>query len=732
MGGIVTLAQARAVIGERVLRSSHSFDDARVGSVTLRPHQMEAVGRILSAIDEFGGALLCDQVGMGKTFVALALCGYDGGCVVAPAVLRDMWMSAADSAGRVIDFVSTESLSRTDRLSHRSQRLVIVDEAHHFRNPRTRRYASLAKLSANRRVLFLTATPVHNKKKDLTALLSLFLGSAAESLTESEFGKLIIRREIGLVQESGGFPRIEPPVWCDLSHDEDIPRALLDLPPPLPPRDGGDGGALVIHSLLRQWSSSCAALERALVRRLQRSFALVDALEGGTYPSRIELSAWTSADDSVQLAFAELVATASNSTDSLLPVVRRHRDAISSLLETVRRSAGADRLRANLIREIRRNHPGISVVAFSQYADTIDALFRGLSRDGGVAALTSDGARVSNGRLSRREVIERFAPVASRAKAPRTADAVTLLLTTDLLSEGVNLQDAGVVIHLDLPWTPARMEQRLGRVARMGSPHDRVFSYVIRPPASTETLIHLERVLRDKVRESSRVVDVFPSLTLAASDQTIVNTPRLSEKMRSTLEEWSQGPMPGAAMEPVIAAVIAPFNGFLALIEIGNRLRLLAGDETGVSEDPERILALMRHCSGTEVEVERRLVEERLRIANRYLDGLGVTEGTRAVANARVRRACLKRIATIVGRARPHERTRIASLASEARKSLMGRIDAEGERQLDWLHRAPLSDDVWMSEVSQIGIARQTNSSPMIMIAAILVVDGEEKPWLAK
>ena len=49
---------------------------------------------------------------------------------------------------------------------------------------------------------------------------------------------------------------------------------------------------------------------------------------------------------------------------------------------------------------------------------------------------------------------------------------MTLLLTTDLASEGVNLQDASVVVHLDLPWTAARLEQRVGRVARLASAHD--------------------------------------------------------------------------------------------------------------------------------------------------------------------------------------------------------------------------------------------------------------------
>ena len=676
---------------------------------------------------EFGGALLCDQVGMGKTFVALALCENHEACVVAPAVLKEMWQSAGASANKQVEFISTESLSRADRPRADSSQLLIVDEAHHFRNSGTKRYAALARLAAKRPVVLLTATPVHNRKKDLAALLALFLGSSSGALTQSELGRLIIRRETGCVGTDAGLPRIEPPIWCDLNQDDEIPRLLLELPPPLPPRDGGDGGALVIHSLLRQWSSSDSALSGALTRRSQRSFALMSALESGTYPTQSELSAWTAAEDCVQLAFAELVAQKESSTEALFPVVRRHCDAISALLQTIRSRSGVDAARADVIRAIRRKHEGAGVVAFSQYADTIDALFRDLSRDGRVAALTGDGARVSGGRISRSEAIGRFAPIASGMKVPKRAEAVTLLLTTDLLSEGVNLQDAGVVVHLDLPWTPARMEQRLGRVARMGSRHERVFSYVIRPPASTETLIHLERVLHEKVMESSHVVDVFPSLSLAGNDQTHTNTPRVSELIRSILAEWSAHTPAAETGEPRFAAVASPFDGILALCEAGNGERLLAGDRDSVSDDPRRIVALMKQCSGTEAQIDQSSIDRSILAVQRYFNGLSLTDGTRVSSGAHVRRAGLKRIARAISRARPHERSRVISLASSARSALMSRIGAEGERRLEWLSGEAMPDDRWMEAVLEIGGPTIASDAPKVIAAILLVARHEAK-----
>jgi superfamily II DNA or RNA helicase len=66
-----------------------------LGEVTLHPHQVSAVSRIRASLQEFGGALLCDEVGMGKTFVATAIAReYSAPLVVAPAALFPMWKNA--------------------------------------------------------------------------------------------------------------------------------------------------------------------------------------------------------------------------------------------------------------------------------------------------------------------------------------------------------------------------------------------------------------------------------------------------------------------------------------------------------------------------------------------------------------------------------------------------------------------------------------------------------------
>src|SRR3989441_3206901 len=72
-------------------------------------------------------------------------------------------------------------------------------------------------------------------------------------------------------------------------------------------------------------------------------------------------------------------------------------------------------------------------------------------------------------------------------------------MTRDLLWEGLTLQDAARVIHYDLPWSPARLAQRIGRIDRLGSPHDRIETITFLPPRAIERALAVERRLAAKV-----------------------------------------------------------------------------------------------------------------------------------------------------------------------------------------------------------------------------------------
>ena len=113
--------------------------DAHLGAIVLREDQQVLAGRVLDAIARHGGCLLADDVGRGKTYVALAVArGWTRPLVVAPAALRSMWREAARRTGVACSVVSHEELSR-GRLPAERPDGIIVDESHHFRTTSTRR-----------------------------------------------------------------------------------------------------------------------------------------------------------------------------------------------------------------------------------------------------------------------------------------------------------------------------------------------------------------------------------------------------------------------------------------------------------------------------------------------------------------------------------------------------------------------------------------------------------------
>ena len=728
-----------------------------LGVITLQPHQRAALSRITAAMREFGGALLADETGLGKTFVALALArDAHRPLVVAPASLREMWRQAARSAAVTIGFISTETLSRRSDAAVDDPDLVIVDESHHFRNPATARHRALADLTARARVLLLSATPIHNSAHDLGTLLSLFLGARASTLDPAWTSRCIVRRLPHDVP-AAHRPHVPSPQPLRIRHDERHLDAILALPPPIPPIDGGDGGALLVYSLLRQWASTRAALVEALRRRLARATALLASLEAGRHPSASELAAWSFADGAVQLAFPELIVDSAHHTPSardLATCVHAHGAAVRALLGELADSPDPDAERAAHLVELRARHRGAKIVVFSQYAESVAAMFRLLRAHAVVAALDAHGGHVAGGALPRREILARFAPRAQNAPAPRQADRIDLLLTTDLLSEGVNLQDASVLVHLDLPWTPARLDQRVGRIARLGSTHECVAVYAMLPPAGAERIVRVEQRLREKLGVATRAVGVagtiIPSLTLAvfaesggapesvtdrdcpsgsdAVDHRGTRSPaELAEAIQSVLAAWqirASVQDSRSVGTPIAAAVTASVNGFIALLADSDTPRLIADLGTGATHDPRIVLDALRGAHGADAVLDEAAVEAALVAIARWRSDRRVHRelSVDGALRARARRSVVDRIAVITRRAPRHLRPMIAALAASARRTATARYGAGAERVLAELAEASMSDEAWLRAVTTFGSIHAAGESPDAGGGAVLAV----------
>ncbi len=297
-------------------------------------------------------------------------------------------------------------------------------------------------------------------------------------------------------------------------------------------------------------------------------------------------------------------------------------------------------------------------------------------------ALGGRGGIVAGGRLRRAEAIARFAPIAMGCPAPAAAHEIDLLIATDLLSEGLNLQDASVVVHLDLPWTPARMEQRVGRAARIGSPHPCVSVYALAPPASAEVMLGVERRLQEKLQQAARTVGV--SLMLWPQ-------PRATS-MRATLERWAAAGVPLGC----IGSVRAERTGFLAAVRVDAEVMLVADVGSGITDDPD-ILALAAGCGDGEPVANDDAVRAQ---TERKIMAWGERRGaTRDICDVRSRQVA-RRIAGIVSKAHAHRRPVLADMAARARRAATLPLGVGAEAALGMLADSDMGDEAWLEAIA--------------------------------
>ena len=489
----------------------------------LAPHQIPAANRLTAILARYGGALLADEVGLGKSYIALAvaLARNEPFALVVPAVLVPQWRALLGRFGILAPMVTHEALSARETALPPSAahcRLFVVDEAHRFRNPETNRYRALARLVVGSQVLLVTATPIHNRIADLLHLLRFFLRDHAlaalgvpslraaaqrdddNSLANAAAARLIVARSRERVQSgyNGGpvtlsFPR---------SSDEQLrvgPTAdavLGDLISGISClRAGGTAAPLLRLMLLRRLGSSIPAFRAALLRYdAYLDLATRAAADNRALTSReFQRCFPRAAESDVQLVLFPLLLQ--QRADSKQPFTH-DREILTRLRALVSRTPPTD-AKADALEQLLDARPAKTIV-FTDAQPTVRYLMHRL-RHRRVAAVFGRAGRFAAGDASRREVLQAFAPKAQGAAMPPAALVADLLIATDLLSEGLNLQDAERVVHYDLPWSPARLAQRVGRIDRLGSSHSAISTITFLPPKPLADALAIEERLAAKV-----------------------------------------------------------------------------------------------------------------------------------------------------------------------------------------------------------------------------------------
>jgi superfamily II DNA or RNA helicase len=456
---------ARSVLASAVPEWT-SLRAAALANLTVLPFQLEPA--IAVARGDACRVLIADEVGLGKTIQAglivaetLARAPEARVLIVAPAGLRDQWRDELQSrfqlqadvldapriariAGELgaevnpwaihplaitsIDFIKRPEVMRS--LETLTWDVLVFDEAHALAG-RSDRAAAAAVLGCRARVVvMLTATP-HSGDDDAFSRLCT-VGDIADAFPLITFRRA--RADVGLPRNRRStILRVRP-----TSDEAAMHGALNDYLRRLTEETAlhGAGTSLLSSVLLRRACSSPASLARSIERRLALLFeSTVAACEQLILPF-----AGPDSDDEpgFELGFAGL----GNREEE--------QQWLQRLTELAERAAARESKLHVLRRLLRRiNEPAI---VFTEYRDTLQHICAGLEE---FEPLTLHGGLTSR---ERADVIRRF-----------NGGRSSLLLATDAASEGLNLhRRCRFVVNLEIPWTPLRLEQRVGRVDRIG------------------------------------------------------------------------------------------------------------------------------------------------------------------------------------------------------------------------------------------------------------------------
>lgn len=431
------------------------------GRPPLYPHQVESIDACLNALHRFGGALLCDPVGSGKTRTALEVAArwskmhaVSVVLIVAPAPLVRWWREQATDLGLRAVVVSMGRLSSVSSglpPEARGAALVVVDEAHHMRHPTILRAQRLSEWIGTRACLMVTATPVVNSLLDLLHLGGYFL--TASGATQAHVWRNIVvshadrsQRGRALTTHVFGAP--------DGDAADALDRAAFAASSDLP-----DVAPLVRGQLWLRWSSSEHAAAQTL-RRMSRYWRELGwALQHGRQIRRTDVMRHLELPQQAVLPFAldhaELPITAAQARHTMHML-----EHAASIVAAVPWGDERRRVVGDWIREAR------PALVFTESADTAQVVTKLLARDG-FRSLCLSGAGAWGPAFGRMPITQGLA--VARGAWAATCAPPDVIVCTPAMSEGQNLQFASQIVHLDSPWNPGRVEQRVGRVDRLGA-----------------------------------------------------------------------------------------------------------------------------------------------------------------------------------------------------------------------------------------------------------------------
>lgn len=149
---------------------------------------------------------------------------------------------------------------------------------------------------------------------------------------------------------------------------------------------------------------------------------------------------------------------------------------------------------------LNNQHQEDKVIVFTQYSDTATYIYNQLKKRG-----VQNIGKATGSSKNPTAIVERFSPLSNKAEIS-AEDELQVLIATDVLSEGQNLQDAHVIVNYDLPWAIIRLIQRAGRVDRIDQSSEKIYCYSFFPADQVEEIIRLRTRLNARINENAGIV----------------------------------------------------------------------------------------------------------------------------------------------------------------------------------------------------------------------------------
>ncbi len=603
----------RMVAGKASIHENpEALDDTGKSQIELYEFQRGAVNEAIKKIDDYGGVIIADVVGMGKSYMGAAVLKHlvDDEIleplVICPARLKDMWHEILSKHGLAPNVLSNSKLDDLARYNYCNA--ILIDESHAFKDSTRSRYEKFAEYMDNKmtdaRIIMLTATPISNTVKDLKNQLNLFQPDVIERIpileevrtkegrtkidgyfegvenidkTVTPEGKerirdllkyVLIRRTRKKILDGckkdkndrpylvkGGSRQYFPERKLDnLEYDAEktydgkfreiellieslklaryVPGNYIkddwkDVEPYSKLRDLTSLGGIVTVSLLKRMESSIKAFDSSIDRYKKGNEWFLGQLGEGKVSvgknfREIIKKLVDNDSDNMEIEnelMAEMSGMTSEYNSQAFKMDEWERDVyedvkkfgqITKLLEGSEFTTRDDKLH-KLLDLINKKQEKLLI--FTESSVTAKYVFEyvkaNMNNEREIEQLDSD---------KKKKIIEdaviRFAPKFNGGDNIRPEDEIDILISTDVLAEGLNLQAGRIVINYDFHWNPVRLIQRVGRIDRIGSDHEFIEVYnFLTTPLVDKSLGLRERVrkridaIRDILGTSSQVLE---------------------------------------------------------------------------------------------------------------------------------------------------------------------------------------------------------------------------------